>query len=113
MMREGTGSSCLVDYINSNLKDKTVGNLGKVFNRPWGPGTFKIGNLSLIHFISFEDVLVELMPPGLVLDLQHLWLLVKCLCLILKALLVFMHMNCFTILELDILKKDLVRKSNN
>jgi len=40
MMREGTGSSCLVDYINSNLKDKTVGNLGKVFNRPWGPGCF-------------------------------------------------------------------------
>ena len=25
---------------NANLKEKEIGSLGKVFNRPWGPGCF-------------------------------------------------------------------------
>ena len=40
LMKEGTRSECYVDYINANLKEKEIGSLGKVFNRPWGPGCF-------------------------------------------------------------------------
>ena len=30
IMREGTATTCMVSYINENIKDKEVGNLGKV-----------------------------------------------------------------------------------
>ena len=40
IMREGTASNCYIDYINANLKDKEVGNLGKVFNRWWSGECF-------------------------------------------------------------------------
>ena len=39
-MREGRGSECYTSYINANLKDKEVGNLGKVFNRWWDSSCF-------------------------------------------------------------------------
>ena len=35
IMREARGSTCLVDYINEKLKNKEIGNLGKVFNYNW------------------------------------------------------------------------------
>ena len=35
LMREGSATDCFIDYINDNLKNKVVGNLGKVFNRWW------------------------------------------------------------------------------
>ena len=32
IMREGNAKSCWISYINQNLKNKTVGNLGKVMS---------------------------------------------------------------------------------
>ena len=40
IMREARGSTCLTEYINSNLKDKDIGNLGKVFYRYWSGSCF-------------------------------------------------------------------------
>ena len=40
IMREANSGACYTDYLTENLKNKEIGNLGKVFDRPWGPYCF-------------------------------------------------------------------------
>ena len=97
IMREASATTCYDRYINETLKDRRVGNLGKV--RSFYHLMRKL-IITTIRFLTEDgtlDAFMEPIRPGLVLVARHSWWRLRFLLMTMRVQSASLSMSSYTI----------------